>query len=353
MVGPNNNGIAKPAKPVFVVGSPRSGTSILTWCLGHHPNLFPVPESSWMGDFSLNVAIAYQIGAARGEYSILSAMDIPNDEFFAAFGRTINGLIMHHREDLEQKREAKCVELQLDRRWLEASSSAAGPKTRWVDGTPEYSLHICGLRKLFPDALFVHVVRDALAVVRSMVNFHRATGIQLVRDVEEAYHYWTRTVKACLMAERAYGPAVVHRVHYADLIDNRESTVRSLLKFLQEPYSDRCLAPLDIRINSSSVPLDFQISEAVINPEIATEARLVSDEIQRSAQPAEPSSAAADAIEAAFRGRIAAVVNRGNAHRSNPPVAEGLHNSAVGSDPATEAATPVTGPSMDISSLQP
>ena len=72
-------------KPIFVLGSPRSGTSILTWCLGHHPNLFPLPESNWMGDFAVNVAVAYQIGAARGDYSILSAMDIQDEELFAAF----------------------------------------------------------------------------------------------------------------------------------------------------------------------------------------------------------------------------------------------------------------------------
>src|SRR5215467_1712010 len=91
-------------KPIFVVGSPRSGTSILVWCLGHHPNLFPVPESNWMGDFAVNVAVAHQIGSARGEYSILSAMDIRNEEFFAAFGRTINDLVVGHRKDLEINR---------------------------------------------------------------------------------------------------------------------------------------------------------------------------------------------------------------------------------------------------------
>src|ERR1700758_4187433 len=110
-------------KPIFVVGSPRSGTSILTWCLGHHPNVFPVPESNWMGDFAVNVAIAHQIGSARGEYSILSAMDLGADELLAAFGRTINELVLRHRSHLESKRAAKCVELKLDRRWLEASSS--------------------------------------------------------------------------------------------------------------------------------------------------------------------------------------------------------------------------------------
>src|SRR5213079_69806 len=94
-------------KPVFVVGSPRSGTSILTWCLGQHPNIFPVPESSWMGDFAANLAISYETGAARGEYSILSAMDVDRDEFFASFGQTINDLIISHREDLERKRQEK------------------------------------------------------------------------------------------------------------------------------------------------------------------------------------------------------------------------------------------------------
>ena len=92
-------------KPIFIVGSPRSGTSILTWCLGQHPNMFPVPESNWMGDFAVNVAIAHQIGAARGIYSVLSAMDIRDDELFTAFGRSINELILRHRKDLERNRE--------------------------------------------------------------------------------------------------------------------------------------------------------------------------------------------------------------------------------------------------------
>src|SRR6202035_3688447 len=94
------------ARPIFVVGSPRSGTSILTWCLGHHPNIFPVPESNWMVDFAVNVGLAYQIGAARGDYSILSAMDITADQLSAAFGQTINSLILGHRDRLEKNREA-------------------------------------------------------------------------------------------------------------------------------------------------------------------------------------------------------------------------------------------------------
>src|ERR1700758_4699936 len=114
-------------KPIFVVGSPRSGTSILTWCLGHHPNLFPVPESNWMGNFAVNVAIGYQVGAARGDHSILSAMDIPEDELFASIGHSINNIILCHRANLETKRETRSALLKLEPRWLEATSTAAGP----------------------------------------------------------------------------------------------------------------------------------------------------------------------------------------------------------------------------------
>src|SRR5205823_3696645 len=60
--------------PIFVVGSPRSGTSILTWCLGQHPNMLVIPESAWMGDFAIDLAIRYQIGTERGNTPYISAV---------------------------------------------------------------------------------------------------------------------------------------------------------------------------------------------------------------------------------------------------------------------------------------
>jgi hypothetical protein len=290
-------------KPIFVVGSPRSGTSILTWCLGHHPNIFPVPESNWMGDFAVNVAIAYGIGAARHYYSILSAMDISNDELFPAFGRSINDLILRHRTDLERKRYANRIALKLEPRWIEAASTAAGPKTRWVDGTPEYSLHICGLRKLFPDAVFIHIFRDVASVVRSMLNFHRVASTQLVRNEEEAYRYWLRTVRACVKAEQAYGPNVVRRIRYRDLIDSPESTMHSLLDFLSEPYTARCLEPLVQRINSSNVSDDFKTDGPATGLAVVEEAAQLSRDLEGNAQPADASRTVADEMEAAFAQR--------------------------------------------------
>jgi hypothetical protein len=311
-------------KPIFVVGSPRSGTSILVWCLGHHPNLFPVPESNWMGDFAVSVAIGYRIGTARGERSILSAMDIPDNELFATFGQSIDDLILRHRKDLERKRETRSIALKLDAPWLEATSTAAGPKTRWIDGTPEYSFYICGLRKLFPDALFIHIFRDLRTVVHSMLNFHRVAGTQLVANEQEAYRYWLRTVSACVEAERAYGPSVVYRIRYADLINNPESAMRSLLEFLEEPYTAKCLEPLEQRINSSSVPADFKAEAAATDPAVVEEATRLCAELEQTPQPAEASRAAADKMEAAFRERVKYVANIDKAYQKARRIIETL-----------------------------
>ena len=246
-----------------------------------------------MGEFAVNIASSYQIGAARDNRTILSAMDISRAEFFANFGHAINDLILGHRKHLERKRDLEGT--------LNREHSTSEPKARWVDGTPEYSLHIHGLRKLFPEALFIHIVRDVESVVRSMLNFHRVAGTQLVTSEEQAYRYWLRMVDACLKAEQSYGPRVIYRLQYDALIGNPEAAIRSLLDFVGEPYSAKCLEPLAQRINSSNVPVDFKSEDPATNRKVVEAARRLYAEIQQTPQPAEGSPAMADQLEAAFQ----------------------------------------------------
>jgi len=293
-------------KPIFVVGSPRSGTSVLTWCLGKHPNIIPLEESDWLGELAIDLARYYQIGTARGDYSLFSSIDLKKEEFFAVFGNSINDLILRHRGSLDRKRWRRAAGRDVPSHSFVPRYNA---KTRWVDGTPEYSFHICGLRKLFPQTLFIHIFRDVTSVVRSMLHFHHVSGQSLVANVQEAYSYWLRTVSNCLLAERAYGPDVVFRIRHSDLVDAPEETLRSIFRFLSEPFAPECLEPLARRINSSNVPPDFQIDDHETDPSLVNQAMRLCREVEESLQPREASTVAIEEIEAAFNERVQFVVD--------------------------------------------
>src|SRR5438552_4998724 len=291
-------------KPIFVVGSPRSGTSILTWYLGQHPNIFPVNESTGIGELALALAVCYQTKTGLQPDSLWTAMNVQQEEFFAAFGQTINEIILRHKVDLERRRWEEAAGPNAAHASFVTEQSISVSKTRWVDGTPLYSFHICGLRKLFPDARFIHIVRDVTSVVRSMLNFHRLAGVSLVGNEQEAYDYWFRAVSACLLAEQAYGPEVMFRLRYSELVDQPEGSLRALLNFLGEPYAPECLIPLRKRINSSNVPANFKLGESGTDPLIIERATRLYAKIETAPQPSAISTIAIDEIEATFNAPI-------------------------------------------------
>ena len=181
-----------------------------------------------------------------------------------------------------------------------------------MDGTPEYSFHICGLRKLFPEAQFIHIFRDVTSVVRSMLHFHQLGGGTLIASEQEAYSYWLNTVTNCLLGERAYGPRVFFRLRYSDLVDTPEAALRAVFNFLDEPYAAGCLTPLAQRINSSNVPADFKIDARNTDPSLVEQAVCLSRDTQQSSQAREASPAVVEEIEAAFDERVEFAAVRAN-----------------------------------------
>src|SRR5213080_4778067 len=148
---------------------------------------------------------------------------------------------------------------------------------------------------------FTSAVTSALSYAQCSIFI--GYGVQLVANEEKAYEYWLRTVSACINAEEAYGPNVVYRLRYADLVSNPESAMHSLLNFLHEPYTAKCLEPLGRRINSSNVPDDFVADDPATDPALVEQAIRLSAELEITAQSTEPSPAAADALETEFQQR--------------------------------------------------
>src|ERR1700676_4875312 len=90
--------------PIFIVGSPRSGSSILTWCLGQHPNILGLEESNWMTSFAIDIAVATRRGSERGERSQLFSMGMSCEHLMRDLGQTLNKSILIHRTEFERRR---------------------------------------------------------------------------------------------------------------------------------------------------------------------------------------------------------------------------------------------------------
>jgi hypothetical protein len=107
-------------------------------------------------------------------------------------------------------------------------------KCRWGDKTPPYTRHMPVLREMFPDAQFVHVIRDARDCVQSMLRRKYDLGIY---NTCTAAEIWRMFVDAGQASARAFGADVCYELKYENLLVNPETELRRICDFLGEEFS--------------------------------------------------------------------------------------------------------------------
>jgi len=213
-------------------------------------------------------------------------MQISAEKLLEEFGKAVDGLMIEGRKTLDgYYAEAMRCDPIAAKRQFRVSRGPSDPKRRWVDGTPEHSLYIWPLLKLFPRAKFIHLIRDVNAVVRSLLLFSSPGTPPLVENEQAAYEYWLRRVRSCLAAERALGSQTVARVRYHDLIAQPQATLERCLDFAGENFCADCLEPLKTKINSSQVPDDFQSFDPQTDPAVRQAAEQLNAELLRESPP--------------------------------------------------------------------
>lgn len=226
--------------PVFVVGAPRSGTTALGKAIGRHRDFYAGDEVLFLDDLAggMRLGALHERWASRPSSSWLRREQVSLDALLASVGLGINVLL-----------------------------TAGSDGRRWVDHSPSNALMLPTLARMFPDARFLHIVRDGREVVHSMLHMsHTVTAEVAERMGQQAFlPEWTRDFRAACETWRthvasasAFASARPDRcltVRQRALETDSAGTMASVFQFLDAPYDGRSVHVLRRRrINSSFAP---------------------------------------------------------------------------------------------------
>ena len=187
--------------PIFMVGCPRSGTTLLRLILDSHRNISCGPETHFLTDLE-----------------------------------SITGRYWHRLEHFKFGQEywhAKVAGFfdSFQREYAEARG-----KGRWADKTPKYSVRLPFINAVFPHAQFLHLIRDPHDVIAS----HRERwGYRSA--VTCASTTWREYVSAAREFGRSLPPERYFELRYERLVSEPESTMRAVVGFLGEPWDPAIL----------------------------------------------------------------------------------------------------------------
>jgi hypothetical protein len=214
--------IAPPAP--FVVGHPRSGTTLLRAMLDSHPEL-AIPWES------------YFIPLMWPRHQLFEGSSFSIQLFLAALAETPQEIWRMDRELLASSMQKDNPQsFQEAVRCVYATYARMQRKPRWGDKTPDYMLHMDLISGLLPEARFIHIIRDGRDVATSLMQV--SWGVSRVADAAVS---WSWRVTHARNIGRRLGPEKYMEVRYEDLVDNPESVLAALCSFLDLEYDSHML----------------------------------------------------------------------------------------------------------------
>ncbi|MFO0453122.1 MAG: sulfotransferase [Pseudomonadota bacterium] len=200
---------AAAAGPIFVLGLPRSGTTLVERILGSHPAVHGAGE---LLTFPEALVAAVERAAGRS--------GVP-------------------REDMV--RTAASIDLRaVGEDYLARSRRHAGSRPRFVDKLPHNYLY-CGLiHEALPGARIVHVLRHPMASCHAMFKALFRQGYPFSYDLDELAQFYAGYRRLMDHWRRAM-PGVIHDVRYEELVRSPREVTCSLLEFCGLDWHEGCL----------------------------------------------------------------------------------------------------------------
>ncbi|HVS03975.1 MAG TPA: sulfotransferase [Thermoanaerobaculia bacterium] len=229
---------AGPANPfVFLVGCPRSGTTLLKRMVDAHPAIAVTPELQW-------IPRLYRKRVGMGPDDRVSGETVAALTAYRRFPRL--GIPASTVDEIVE-RGAGTRYAELVRALFDLYGEAQG-KPLVGEKTPGYVGELPLLHRLFPAARFVHIVRDGRDVCLSSLGWSRTyknAGKLAGYDQDPiaiTALWWKRWVGLGVEDGSELGSSLYHELRYESLVADPATECRSLCDFLGVPYDPAMLA---------------------------------------------------------------------------------------------------------------
>jgi hypothetical protein len=195
--------------PIFILGMPRSGTSLVEQILASHPDCFGAGEISDLAiacDSATDAALQGQAPSFPDGLSQLQA------DAFADMGRQYLARIRHYSPD------AKFI----------------------TDKMPHNFLRIGLIKTILPDAKIIHCRRDPMDNCLSIFKTYLVSGHRYSYDLSELGQYY-KLYQALMAYWQDCLPGFIYDQSYEDLVKSPEQQVSRLLQHCGLAWNDDCL----------------------------------------------------------------------------------------------------------------
>jgi tetratricopeptide (TPR) repeat protein len=193
-------GVSASNKPVFVVGMPRSGTSLVEQIIASHPSAKGAGELGFCDD------------SMRAHDSALR-----------------QGLL----SEAARKKRAEV--------YLRALEAEAGDALRIIDKAPINSDYLGPIYSVFPNARIIHMRRDPIDTCLSCYFQQFSTAMNFAMDLSDLAHYFRQHQRLMTHWRAVLPKESILDLPYADLVADQESWTRKILDFLGLEWDEQCL----------------------------------------------------------------------------------------------------------------
>jgi tetratricopeptide (TPR) repeat protein len=194
---------APAADPIFILGRPRSGSTLLEQILSSHPAVEGTAELPYIG------ALADRLGAHDDPRSMEALVALAPAALAALGEEYLRRAQVHRRQG----------------------------RPFFIDKKPANFLHLGLIHLILPNARIIDARRDPAASCLSTFKTYRSRGG--LRQAELGRYY--RDYVALMAHFDRVLPGRVHRVIHEDLLGDPEGEIRRMLEFLELPFDERCL----------------------------------------------------------------------------------------------------------------